>query len=115
MTCSGTPGTSGYNCTATNSTSLTCNGGCFGVNLAASHRITGFTMTGNGSASLLSCASGNQSTAKHFRIDHNRLVSTSGWQPIRCFGDGNAVQSTGLYGSGGCQQCGSYRQEPGLP
>jgi hypothetical protein len=97
MNCVGTPGTSGYTCTATNSTSLTCNGGCFGLNLAASHRISGFTMTGNGSGYLVSCDVGNQSTAKHFRVDHNRLVSTSGWQPIRCFGDANAVHPRGIW------------------
>ena len=97
MTCSGTPGTAGYTCTANNSTSLTCNNGCFGVDLAASHRITGFTMTGNGSGEIISCSTGNQNTAKHFRIDHNRLVSTSGWQPLRCFGDANAVHPRGIW------------------
>lgn len=97
MTCSGTPGTSGYTCTATNSTSLTCNNGCFGLNLAASHRVTGFTMTGNGSGSLVGCATGNQNATKHFRVDHNRLVSTSGWQPIRCFGSSNAVHPRGIW------------------
>ncbi len=97
MTCSGTPGSAGYTCTATNSTSLTCNNGCFGLNLAASHRVTGFTMTGNGSGYLLSCDTGNQNVSKHFRVDHNRLVSTSGWQPIRCFGDSNAVHPRGIW------------------
>jgi hypothetical protein len=96
MTCTGTPGTSGYVCTATNGTTLTCNTGCFSINLAASVRISGFTMTG-GSGERLNCNVGAQNVNKHFRVDHNRLVSTGGWAPIRWFGDNNAVHPQGIW------------------
>jgi hypothetical protein len=53
-------------------------------------------MTG-GSGERINCNTGNQNVNKHFRIDHNRLVSTAGWAPIRCFGDTNGVHPQGIW------------------
>ena len=94
MTCTGTPGTTGYVCTATNATTLTCNTGCFSLNLAASVRISGFTMTGGG-GERLNCNVGAQNVNKHFRVDHNR-ARLDGWVGADCcFGDNNAVHPQG--------------------
>jgi hypothetical protein len=97
ITCTGTAGASNYVCNAINNTNLTCNHdpGCFSVDMGASQRVTGFTMTTN-ATDLIDCT-GNVSTADHFRIDHNRLVSTNGWQPIRCKGGSNGVHPQGIW------------------
>ena len=98
VTCTGTEGSSGYSCTAGGtSTTLTCSAGCFTINLAASHRISGFQMTNSTGDELIS-ATGNQNTSKHFRIDHNQLSTTAhSWSPIRFFGGSNAVAPQGIW------------------
>jgi hypothetical protein len=81
-------------CSAANNTNITCGGGCVTINLAATHRITGFTFLGiTDSAGIL--FDGNQSLSKHFRVDHNRLVS-SGWSRLNISGDSNAVHPQGV-------------------
>lgn len=83
ISCSGTPGTAAYQCTAggTNTT-LTCPNGCFRLDMAASHTIMGFTMTNSGAAEIITVG-GNVNNAKRFRIAYNRLISTGGWNPSR--------------------------------
>jgi hypothetical protein len=77
-------------------TNLSCSSGfCFEIHLAAAHRIAGFTMIGPGPA-LSSTDNNNQNPKKHFRIDHNRIVSTSGWMPIEITGGSNGVHPQGL-------------------
>ena len=97
ITCSGTEGTTGYTCTSgTTTTTLTCANGCFGLNLAANHTITGFTMTNSGNE-LISCSTGEQAIGKHFRVHRNHLISTGGWAPIRCYGQQNGVHPQGIW------------------
>jgi hypothetical protein len=96
VNCTGTPGTDNYVCSTTDNTTLTCPTACFEINLAASHRISGFTMRTTSGDELISC-DGNQNTSKRFRIDHNHLVSTVGWAPIRCKGQTNAVHPQGIW------------------
>jgi hypothetical protein len=77
-------------------TVLTCSSGlCFQIHLAAAHRISGFTMSGPGGM-VTTTNNNNQDPAKYFRIDHNRLVSTSGWQGIVIAGSSNGVHPQGL-------------------
>lgn len=96
ITCTGTEGTASYSCTAgTTNTTLTCPGGCFSLNFAASHEVTGFTMTNAASQEIISCG-GNVNNSKHFSIHHNRLISTGGWNPTRCGRD----NSTGNHPQG---------------
>ncbi len=98
VTCSGSEGSAGYACTTggTNTT-LTCSAGCFTIDLAASHRITGFQLTNSTGSELIS-ATGNQNPSKHFRIDHNHLNTTANsWSPIRFFGGSNAVAPQGIW------------------
>ena len=75
------------------STNITC-ATCFSINLGASHRISGFTMNGANDGGI--STSGEQNLSKHFRIDHNRIVSTSGWAPLELSGGFNAVHPQGL-------------------
>jgi hypothetical protein len=83
VACSGAEGTAAYACTASGTpTDITCNAGCVQIDLAASHTITGFTFRNNGSGHTIS-STGTQGAAKHFRIHHNHLISTSGWNPVR--------------------------------
>jgi hypothetical protein len=80
-------------------TVLTCSSGlCFEIHLAATHRISGFTMSGPGGM-IATTNNNNQDPAKHFRIDHNRLVSTSGWEAITIAGSSNGVHPQGLIDS----------------
>lgn len=89
ITCTGTEGTSSYACAAgSTNTTLTCPNGCFSVNFAASHEVTGFVMTNAASAEIISCG-GSVNNAKYFNIHHNRLISTGGWNPTRCGGNNN--------------------------
>jgi hypothetical protein len=91
VACSGTPIT----CSANNQTNITCGSGvCFTVNLGASHRVSRFTMTGASDGGV--GFTGNQSSAKHFRIDHNRIVSSSGWARMWVAGGSNAVHPQGI-------------------
>lgn len=77
-------------------TVLTCSSGvCFQFHLAVSHRVSGFTMSGPGGM-VTSTNNNNQNPAKFFRIDHNRLVSTSGWEAITIAGATNGVHAQGL-------------------
>ena len=77
-------------------TLLTCSSGdCFIIHLAASHRISGFTMTGPGGG-VQGTRNNNQDPNKHFRIDHNRFVSTDGWVPMEFYGATNGVHPQGL-------------------
>lgn len=76
-------------------TRLTCSGGvCININMGASHRVSGFTMTGG--PGIATSRNSNQNLNKHFRIDHNRIVSTSGWEPMELTGGDNAVHPQGL-------------------
>jgi hypothetical protein len=63
--------------------------------MGASHRVSGFSMTNSGNE-LVSCT-GEVSNSKHFRVDHNRLVSTGGWAPIRCKGATNGNHPQGIW------------------
>jgi hypothetical protein len=91
VSCSGTPIT----CTANNQTTLTCgNGTCFTFNLGAAHRVSGFTMTGAGDGGV--AFTGDQNINKHFRIDHNRIASGSGWARMWVAGGSNAVHPQGI-------------------
>ena len=89
VTCSGTPIT----CTAVNTTNIGCSV-CFVINLGAAHRISGFTMTSADDGGIGS--SGNQNPSKFFRIDHNRIVSTSGWAPMQMRGQDVAMHPQGI-------------------
>jgi hypothetical protein len=96
ITCSGTAGSPGYACTAgATNTSLTCADGCFLLDLGASQRISGFTMTTAGNELISSV--GAQHGGKHFRIDHNRLVTTGGWSPIRFKNNDSAAHAQGIW------------------
>lgn len=80
-------------------TVLTCSSGlCFQIHLAAAHRISGFTMSGPGGM-ITTTNNNNQNPAKYFRIDHNRLVSTSGWEAIIIAGSSNGVHPQGVVDS----------------
>jgi hypothetical protein len=95
VTCTGAAGASDYSCTAgATTTTLTCSP-CFEVDLGASHRITGFVLTG-GSGERIS-STGNQNISKRFRIDHNVLISTAGWTPIRFHGGSNGIHPQGIW------------------
>src|SRR3990172_1802310 len=84
MTCSNTPGSPTYSCSSDNTLVVTCNSGCFTVQQEASQRVSGFTMTSNNLASIGWDNSGQQNYAKHFRIDHNRMVmSPANWEFLR--------------------------------
>lgn len=91
VTCSGTPIT----CAVNNQTNITCGGGqCFTLNLGASHRVSGFTLLSANDGGI--GTTGNQSLAKRFRIDHNRIVSSGGWAPMEFKGGSNAVHPQGI-------------------
>lgn len=91
VTCSGSPIT----CNASNNTSISCGRGvCFTIDLGASHRISGFTMLNANEGGI--GTTGNQNLSKHFRIDHNRIVSNAGWAPMEIKGGSNAVHPQGL-------------------
>lgn len=115
VTCTGTAGSAGYVC-APGGTATTLTGSpAFAIHLGANHTISGFTITG-GAGERISCNSGGQAANKHFRIHHNVLISTAGWQPIRCdgfdglhpqgiwdhnrFQNGVAIHTNGAVGSG---------------
>ena len=94
VSCSGTPIT----CTANDRTTLTCTSGvCFTINVGAAHRISGFTLLAANSGGIAS--TGNQNLSKAFRIDHNRIVSNTGWAPVRFSGGSNAVAPQGIVDS----------------
>jgi hypothetical protein len=44
-------------------------------------------------------STGNQNPSKHFRIDHNRIVSNAGWAPLEIRGGSNAVHPQGIVDS----------------
>ncbi len=93
VSCSGTPGTSGYSCTAGGTpTTVT---GSIQIDLSARQRVSGFTITG-GDAYRFEMV-GNQAAGTFFRIDHNRLISTTGWNPTRVFGGNNGVHPQGVW------------------
>jgi hypothetical protein len=92
VSCSGAPIT----CTSGDETSITCGSGvCFGIDLAAAHRISGFTLLAADNGGIES--SGDQSADKHFRVDHNRIVSSAGWAPLEINGGANAVHPQGIF------------------
>jgi hypothetical protein len=95
VTCSGTAGTSGYSCSAGATTTTITGSPAFTINLASSHTLSGFIFTG-GSGERIS-STGDQSVNKHFRIHHNVLISTAGWQPIRFHGGSNGVHPQGIW------------------
>lgn len=96
VSCTGTEGSTGYSCSATNNTTLTCANGCFEFDMAASQTISGFTMTNAATQEILTCV-GEASASKHFRVHHNRLVSTGGWNPTRCKSGSNGVHPSGIW------------------
>lgn len=96
VNCTGTAGTDSYACATTDQTVITCSPTCFTVSIAASHRVSGFTLRTTTGDEVLSL-SDNQSTSKYFRIDHNHLVSTGGWAPIRGKGATNGVHPQGIW------------------
>lgn len=96
VSCSGTEGTNAYSCAATDNLTLTCPSGCFEFDVGTNHRITGFTMTNAATDEIITCV-GNANATKHFRIDHNHLISTGGWNPTRCKGGSNGVHPQGIW------------------
>jgi hypothetical protein len=94
ITCSGQPIT----CTSVNNTNITCgnSGICFAIDLAVAIRITGFTILGASEGGIASDNNNNQNPSKYFRIDHNRIVSNSGWGPMEFTGSTNGVHPQGL-------------------
>lgn len=96
ITCSGTPGSSGYSCSAgATNTTITCSGSCVVLNLAASHTVTGFKFSGDGN---MVDVTGNQNASKHFSIHHNVITaSPAGWTPMRLFGGDNGVHPQGIW------------------
>jgi hypothetical protein len=96
MTCTGTEGSPTYTCTYTGGTVLTCASGCFQINMGATQRLTQFSMTNAGGAELISCV-GDATATDHFRIDHNRMISTGGWHPHRCKGGSSGIHPTGIW------------------
>lgn len=96
MTVVGTPGASNYTLTYTaTGTHITCNAGCFGINLAANHRITGFHLISSADDVILE--TGDQASGTHFELDHNRFQgTTAGWQPNRFFGGSNGFHPQGI-------------------
>lgn len=95
VTCSGTPGTSGYSCSAGGTTTTVTGSPAFTIDLAASHTISGFVITGGAGERVSS--TGEQNVNKHFRIHHNSLISTAGWQPIRFRGGSNGIHPQGIW------------------
>lgn len=96
VNCTGTAGTDSYGCSTTDQTTITCSPNCFEVSLSASQRVTGFTLrttTGDEVIVLVD----EQNVAKNFRVDHNHLISTAGWAPIRGKGQTNAVHPQGIW------------------
>ncbi|MFA5809799.1 MAG: Ig-like domain-containing protein, partial [Thermoleophilia bacterium] len=91
VTCSGSPIT----CTSQNITNIGC-AVCFLFNITASQRITGFTMTAANSGGVAMVNNSRQNLSKHFRLDHNRIVSTSGWAPMELSGGDDGVHPQGL-------------------
>jgi hypothetical protein len=89
VSCSGRPIT----CSANNQTNITCST-CFTIDLGASHRISGFTMLNANDGAI--GTTGNQNLSKHFRIDHNRIVSSGGWAPMEIKGGSSAVHPQGI-------------------
>ena len=65
------------------------------MDMGANHTITGFTMSSNNN-DIIGCA-GEANVNKHFRVHHNRLVSTGGWLPIRCKGGANGIHPQGIW------------------
>lgn len=94
--CTGTEGSAAYSCTYSGGTVLTCPNGCFQISMSATQRLSQFSMTNNGSAELISCVDDATAT-DHFRIDHNRLISTGGWHPHRCKGGSNGIHPLGIW------------------
>jgi hypothetical protein len=82
VTCTGgQSSTSPVNCSATNTTNVTCSGTCFTINLQANAEIRGFSFTTNNDQ--LFDFEGNGSVSKHFNIHHNSMRSSAGWAPTR--------------------------------
>ena len=79
-------------------THIKCPSGlCVQIDIAASHRVTGFTMSGPGGL-IASRRNSNQNPDKYFRIDHNHLVSTGGtWGDVSIYGSSNGVHPQGLF------------------
>ena len=98
ITCSnGSSSASPVACTATNSTNITCSSGaCFAVPFTATHRISGFTMLAANEGGVVSIYTSNVNPAKHFRIDHNRIVSNAGWADMQLIGGTNCVHPQGV-------------------
>jgi hypothetical protein len=91
VSCGGTPIT----CAATDATTITCSAAvCFTIDLGASHRVSGFTLLEAGNGGIASA--GEQDLGKHFRIDHNHIVSSSGWAPMEIGGGATAVHPQGI-------------------
>ncbi len=98
VTCSGTPGTDTWVCTNTGGTNTTITGNpeAIHVDLEARQRILGFVLNINVNGYVVNMR-GNQDITKFFRVDHNVIHSNNGWQPIRVFGDSNAVHPQGVW------------------
>ncbi len=95
VTCSGGEGTANYSCSAGATRTTITGSPAFTLDMGASHTLSGFVFTG-GSGERISCE-GNQNTNKHFRVHHNVLISTAGWQPIRCKGGNNGIHPQGIW------------------
>ncbi len=77
-------------------TVLTCtaaDGTCFVFKLEAESRLSGFTLI---SANKNIRMNGNQNLTKFFRIDHNRIVSTTGYTALSIIGGDDNVHPQGL-------------------
>lgn len=90
VTCTGTQAS----CTATDNTVLTCTSVCFGINTAASHRVSGFRMT---IADTFDGFTGSQNLSKHFRFDHNHVVGTDSFTQMWVRGGSNGVHPQGVF------------------
>lgn len=87
VSCSGTAGTTGYSCSATDNTVLTCSGTCFVFDTTRTQRISGFTMTMTSGSRLVD--NGTPTTGKYFRLDHNHIIGAESFTQI-WMGAGNS-------------------------
>jgi hypothetical protein len=98
ITCTnGSSSASPVTCTASNSTNITCSSGaCFALPFTGTHRVSGFTILGASEGGFVSVYTSPVNSAKHFRIDHNRIVSNSGWADMQLIGGTNCVHPQGV-------------------
>jgi len=87
VSCTGTPGTTGYSCSATDNTVLTCAGTCFVFDNTRTQRVSGFTMTVVSGSRLVDNT--GPATGKYFRLDHNHLIGAESFTQL-WIGAGNS-------------------------